>query len=831
MVTWPEAVSSAVSSDAFRLVFDEAPIGIGLVAPDGRWLRINRSACEFFGYSEQELLGRRFQDVTHPDDVAASSDLSRRLLGGQLRFGQLEKRYLRKEGRVVWSRTSVSLVCTDRNEPLYFITHLADITEQREAEERYGLVVETLAEGVVLFDEQGHNVQTNPAAERMIGASQDQVSGALATDRRWRMVREDGSEFAPEELPAEITRTTGEPQTGVVMGMHSPSGTLHWLAVSTRVIGQQDEPPYRVVASFDDISLLKRAEHEAQRRLVELERTSGQDISVLEALVAQSDVGLAFMDLGLRFVHINDALARINQLPVEAHIGRTPLELFGEHGRQIQELVASVRDRQEPLNDFELTMWFGAEGLSTYRLSYWPVRSRTGKLLGVSTMVTDITGAKAAEREREELLRRERRTAERVARLQRVTSALAGALGVSDVAGVLVREAAAAIGVSTGWVALLSPDRRALDCVASMGFPHGIAERYGRVSSSEHRPGNDALSTGRSLYFTSAQDVAQRYPEIAGLYAQAGNQAGAIVPIMGTTSPLGIIGLTAAEPREFSSEDRTLLETIARQCAQALERALLYEREHTTAQTLSQSLLPDRLPEISGVTLACRYEPTPRLGSGVGGDFYDVFPVGSSRWLLVIGDVAGKGAAAAALTSLVRYTTRAEAAHNSRPSRLLAVVNEAIRSQQSTGLLCTMACARLDLSNPRASLLELATAGHPPPLLVHPDGSAEVTGATGDLLGAFRDASGHMQRVELTSGTTLVLYTDGLLEANAPERALTPNDLAEQVSARAAHDPQTLIDGLYRFALRPDAVPPNDDVAILAARISPPSGDNARSER
>ena len=443
--------------DAFRLAFDAAPIGMALVAPDGRWLRVNRSLCELTGYSEQELLQGSFQDITHPDDLDADLAYVQQVLADERPGYRMDKRYVRKDGEVVWASLSVSLVRDSGGAPLVFVSQIEDITERRrlnieleqrgrlmdlahdaiivrgaesaitywnqeaervygysadaalgrvthellltefpesrdavdaallehgrwegelwhtcadgrrilvssrqalqrgphgepraiielnsditeprrvqralgEVEERHRLVIETLAEGVVLFDEQGHNVQTNPAAARMVGMSADEVTGAQATDPRWRMVREDSSDFAADELPAEVTRRTGTPQTGVVMGMRSPDGTLRWLSVSTRVVGDAEGPPYRVVASFDDITGLKRAEHEARQRLAELKRATGQDVTMLEALVAQSEVGLAFLDPGLRFVHVNDALALINGLPVEAHIGRTMLELFG----------------------------------------------------------------------------------------------------------------------------------------------------------------------------------------------------------------------------------------------------------------------------------------------------------------------------------------------------------------------------------------------------------------------------------------------------------------------------------------------------------------------
>ena len=179
----------------------------------------------------------------------------------------------------------------------------------------------------------------------------------------------------------------------------------------------------------------------------------------------------------------------------------------------------------------------------------------------------------------------------------------------------------------------------------------------------------------------------------------------------------------------------------------------------------------------------------------------------------------GKGPDAAALTGLARYTLRAEARHDSRPDQLLAVLNDAILSQRSDGRFCTVACARLDLSDPATPLLELTTAGHPPPLLLAADGRAEVVDSTGQLLGVFDRATYTSERVTFTPESTLVLYTDGLLEASAPEQELTPEDLAANLAGGQSADPQELVDRLYDRAVSGREQAPRDDIAILAVRL------------
>lgn len=119
----------------FRLSFENAPIGMALVAPDGTWLRVNRALCEIVGYPAEELLAKTFQDITHPDDLDADLAYVRRMLAGEIRTYSMQKRYLHAAGHPVWIRLSVSLVRHDDGSPLYFISQIEDITERKAADE------------------------------------------------------------------------------------------------------------------------------------------------------------------------------------------------------------------------------------------------------------------------------------------------------------------------------------------------------------------------------------------------------------------------------------------------------------------------------------------------------------------------------------------------------------------------------------------------------------------------------------------------------------------------------------------------------------------------
>ena len=126
-----------LSPDAlFQSAFEFAAIGMALVSPEGKWLRVNRSVCQITGYSEKELLQRTFQDITHPDDLELDLENVRKMLAGEIETYQMEKRYYRKDGEIVWVLLSVSLVRTKSDEPLFFISQIQDITRQKLSEEQ-----------------------------------------------------------------------------------------------------------------------------------------------------------------------------------------------------------------------------------------------------------------------------------------------------------------------------------------------------------------------------------------------------------------------------------------------------------------------------------------------------------------------------------------------------------------------------------------------------------------------------------------------------------------------------------------------------------------------
>ena len=239
------------------------------------------------------------------------------------------------------------------------------------------------------------------------------------------------------------------------------------------------------------------------------------------------------------------------------------------------------------------------------------------------------------------------------------------------------------------------------------------------------------------------------------------------------------------------------------------------------ARTLQESLLPAALPEMPGFETAARYRAAGEGNEG-GGDFYDVFATGPARWALVIGDVCGKGPEAAALTALVRYTLRAIAPSRRRPSELLAELNEAILRQRSDGCFCTVAFGVI-APTPSGACLDVASGGHPLPLVVRAeDGAVAPVGAPGTLLGVVPDPELEDVRVELGAGDTVVLYTDGVTEARTADGFFGVEGLTEVLSDCAGCSPGEVAERVDAAVLASANSDVADDLAILAVSSAQP---------
>ncbi|WP_279628225.1 ATP-binding SpoIIE family protein phosphatase [Streptomyces recifensis] len=340
-----------------------------------------------------------------------------------------------------------------------------------------------------------------------------------------------------------------------------------------------------------------------------------------------------------------------------------------------------------------------------------------------------------------------------------------------------------------------------------VGYPRAFLEEVDGRARVASDPVWDAISAGGPLFVSSAEEYAARFPELAHHPATTGKQSWAFLPLTVSGVSFGICVISFDQPRRLTAEERTLLSAISGLVAQALERARLYDAEHTRSRALQRALLPQRLPELPSCTAAARYLPTDR-GVAVGGDWYDVITLGGGRTALVIGDVMGRGVRAAAVMGQLRTAVRAYARLDLPPHEVLQLLDGlAVEIDANQIATCVYA-----VHDPNEGRLVYASAGHLP-ILVR-DENGEVLRAdepTGPPLGTggWVHSSGS---VPLGPGATAVLYTDGLVERRDQDLDEGIAALARALSG-ATGTPQVVCDRLVRSAgVTADH---DDDVAVL----------------
>ena len=666
----------------------------------------------------------------------------------------------------------------------------------------------------------------NSAADKLTGGGLVKMA-TDASEPPYFVTDERGERISRENLPS-ARAARGERLRNVAVNWHI-GGRVHSLVVNSDNLPATDTEPAITVVRFEDRSEIQTAT-----------RLRDESFSLLDSLFESTPVGLAYLDGDLRYQRVNDKLAEMNGLSAEDHVGRTPAEVLGAEDPGIESVLRGVLATGEPLIDVEIEAAVPAEDGVPRRFStsFFPV-SQGGQVTGLGGIVVDVSERSRVESERAAALAAAQDARAEAEEAARRAHFLAEASVILDESLDYASTLSSISRLAVPWLA----DWCAVDMVAADGsrervtIAHVDPEKIALVEEMEKRYPADpnaetgvpnVLRTGRSEIYTEISDelLAQAAQDDEHLaFIRSLEMRGVmIVPMVARGRTLGVITMAAAETgRVFGEEDLLLAEELARRAGQAVDNARLYQERSYIARTLQESLLPVDLPAIPGVELAARYRAAGE-GNQVGGDFYDVFRLDDSRWALVIGDVCGKGPEAAALTALVRYTLRAIAPSGGKPSELLCELNEAILRQRSDGRFCTVAFVVIT-PTPTGACLDVSSGGHPLPLIVRAnDGSVAPVGTPGTLLGIVPDPKLNDMRVELELGDTVVLYTDGVTEAGAPDNMFGPPELAGIVSDCDSPEPGEVAQCLEAAAVNAGEGEPQDDIAILVARVADRTG-------
>ncbi|WP_327579024.1 SpoIIE family protein phosphatase [Streptomyces sp. NBC_00145] len=556
-----------------------------------------------------------------------------------------------------------------------------------------------------------------------------------------------------------------------------PDGSFGWTQNRGKVIANEMGEPVRIVGSTWDSS----------------ESRSVRD-TVSRALKYMSEGFLSVDDHG-RIVFANLEAERTLGSPEEVLTGRILWELPAI--RQVQGLERLCRKDSSPTPasfDIELPTtgrW--------YHLRLRPVPD------GTTCYLTDITDKRRHDAERQA-------AAERTASIAKLTAALATATTSSDVAEAAARQIPPAMGAAGLLVQAREGDR--MYNVGSVGYPQPFLDQMDGRPLSARTPVSEAMLTGAAVFISSEEEYEARFAAAGDTVSETDMKAWAFVPLTVSGRPLGTCMISFDHPRRLTSEERTLLATVSDLVAQALERARLYDAEHTRAEQLQRGLLPRHLPILPACTAAARYLPAGQ-NREVGGDWYDVIPLSAGRVALIIGDVMGHGLSQAATMGRLRTAVHTLANLELPPDEILSHLNEIVAGLgEESYATCLYA-----LYDPTTGLCSFAHAGHPPPAVVHPDGTVHFPTLTQDPPLGSAELPFEIVELAVPDGSLLVLYTDGLIESARRDIDDGMAALSQALATAGDKDVDQICQTLMAGLLPSEEHSTEDDAALLVARV------------
>ena len=652
----------------------------------------------------------------------------------------------------------------------------------------------------------------NRAAHRLAGEEFPMPTDADDFEEAYRLYDAAGERVPAHRAPG-VRAARGERIVNEAIDWHTPGNGWRSLIVSADMVTDPSGEPI-VVATFEDVTDLRSAERSERRVREELEAILE---GVAEAVIARGQRG--------EILYANAAAVALFGYASAEDLRAAPT-------REVRERMAFLDERRvpvpmeqlpgrralagedpEPLIVRFLPPEGGAERWA--RLKARPLRDEKGRVRMAINVVEDITEIKQAELEQRFLADAGRVLASSLdyERTLRTVAALA----VPEIADWCVVDLKTADGFER--VALAHADPAKIRWVEEITrryppdptAPHGVSEVL-RTAQPEHYP-----EIPDEMLTMSAVD-----DEHLRLIREVGMVSAMCVPMVAAGETVGAISMVSAESgRRFAEHDLVLAQELGLRAGAAIENARLYRQRSEIARTLQASLLPPELPAIERLEASAVYQPAGE-GFDVGGDFYDLFTTGDERWYAVMGDVCGKGPEAAATTAMVRHTVRAAAVGGADPADVLDALNVAMLRLPSDPLrFCTLALVRFDLRGD-AVHATAASGGHPLPRIVRADGTIDRLGVPGTVIGITAEIDIEQRAAELGPGDALVVFTDGIVEARAPEVIWSMEDVDANLAAVADRPLDDLVAGFTRAATGEGAAPLRDDLAVLGLKVRTP---------
>jgi serine phosphatase RsbU (regulator of sigma subunit) len=671
-------------------------------------------------------------------------------------------------------------------------------------------VLGRLAEGVAVVDASGRLRYANAEAMRIWGFTRpEQVPGFLRDFAPSFQVRDPDGEPVPVERWPAVRALAGEKVDDLQYQFVSDDGVARWVRCAGGPVELEGGEPGAWV-SLRDVG-----------REETILRELREERDLVTALVDLSPLAVALVRASDLVVELANDVARALRPEVQM-VGTPVAEVFSEAEssgfldqlRRVAETGETVTVEDAPLD------WWEPGQPRSFSITLSRLLQPSGRPTRVLIIARETTAeatararaeAIAAERSRD--LSRARVTSARLRSLVDLAAAIASVEDLDALLYLVTGEAARLVGSDMASLFLLDEHGDTLVGRAQVGMGDELVLGM-RIVLAESPEVSEVMRTGRPAVHARADQV--RGPQRPWI-EQFGIRSYVAVRLGSPGRPLGVLFVNyTLRRRRFSRPELAFLETLTSYLSVTIERARLVSVLREAVTSLQAAVLPASFPTVPGLGAAALYRSASEVAQ-VGGDFYDLFALEGGRVAAVIGDVCGKGVAAARHTVRLRYELRTLLEEGRPPGRVLAAFNRRVQEEFVTDEYATLLLLVLD---PATGAVSWSSAGHPPPLLTGP--TPRTLAFAGSLpVGLFPDATYQTARFTLPHGRCVVLYTDGVVEARNPERQeFGPEGLEAAVPAMAASAAAVAEDVLKRV-LSHSGGHLDDDAAVLVLRREP----------
>ena len=787
--------------NCIRLAFDTANIGMCLMDLNGRFLTVNRYMCDVFGYSKKEFESMSVNDITHPDFLDVSPDYIKRAVNGEFTDGEFVKKYIRKNGCILWGQVSNSLVRDKDEKPQYFISCLKDITEIKRVEQELRMerdftsaILSTAGALVIVLDRLGRIVRFNRACEKLTGFLSREVKGKSFWDLFLLPTEVDQVKAVFENLKSGLFPNEFENYWST---KHGSRKLIKWS--NTAIPGPDGSVEFVIGTGIDitETRTIQKNLHDSEERFALAVKGSGNglwDWSDTQRDAVWWSPRLYEM-LGYEDGEIESSFKTFNALL---------------HPEDRDKVHAAVEDhlKNNEVYDIEIRMKIKSGDYRWFRTCGAAIRDNEGRPVRMSGSLTDISDRKQAEKE---LRESEIKYRSLLANLD-----TAVVVHAPDTRILLSNYRAQQL------LALSQEDMaNRKDSDPEWYFLRADGTRL----PTEEYPVNIVITTLKpiqnylaGIYHPKDQNIiwveVNAFPE----FDDSGNLRQIVVTFWDVTERKEAEDRLAERTNDLAIINKELKRQITER-TQVEEKLRFQQREADkeleVAATIQQTLIPRYSPRIGPIRFAWRFEPCGQIG----GDIFNFQYTGKNHISFYMFDVCGHGVSSALIATAVSQFLQTSCSpmvnkiETPRPETVLNNLEIAFPFERFDSFF-TIIYITVDYT--KGSLF-YSSAGHPPPILLGPDGSLKTLNVHGPVIGTGIAHSYGRGQVQLQSGDKLIVYTDGILDyPNAKGELFTKERLMRTLRQNAGSPVQTLME-MVQKSIKDFACGsiPGDDASIM----------------